>query len=309
MKPGLDGYLVNRDQYRALVERETVCKRLLYPYATPSDLLSASGKVATYFAEFTDQVLPPAPASSEGQQEGSANTLLDRLVSKTASPLKSRPVQIDRDSRWRLRGNKSELIRGIGRLRGRYIACYRVSKHILFVFVSSETRPCDKVQAFLFDDDYSFGILQSGAYGSWWRAKRELLKSDFRYSMQSAFNSFPWPQSPKASQVDAVAEAGRAIRRLRRKAILNAEGGLLAVYRQLEHGGSHPLKDAHVSLDAAVLDAYGFSARNGLVDEIVQLNQEIAHREGRGDFVKAPGVPKDYPNLTNLVTEDCIKPD
>jgi hypothetical protein len=309
MKPGLDGFVISRDQYRSLIEKEVVPKSLLYPYATPSDLLSANSKPANYFVELTDQGLPPVAGYGAGQQKGPANTLHDQIVATTVSPLKSDASKIDRDSRWRLRSNKSELILGIDRLRGRYIACSRASKHLIFVFLRSEIRPCDKLQAFLFDDDYSFGLLQSGVYGRWFRAKRAQMKSDFRYCMQSTFHTFPWPQSPTASQIDAVSEAGRAIRLGRDKSIANTKGGVLAFYRTLELPDKHLLKDAHAALDAAILNAYGFSAKRDLVEELLQLNQEVANREGKGDSVTAPGAPKDYPSPVNLVTKDCIKPE
>lgn len=309
LAPGLDGFLISRDQYRSLIEKEVVPKSLLYPYATPSDLLSANAKPASYFVEFTDQGSPPVPGYCAGPQEGPSNTLLDQLVATTVPPLKGDTSKIDGDTRWRLRSNKSELVLGIDRLRGRYIACVRASKHIIFVFLKSEIRPCDKMQAFLFDDDYSCGLLQSGVFGRWYHAKRAQLKSDFRYSIKSAFHTFPWPQSPKVSNVDAVSRAGRAIRRLRDKAMLNGEGGLLAVYRSLELIGRHPLKDAHAVLDEAVLKAYNFSAEMGLLEQVLRLNHEVGDREAKGDSVMAPGIPDGYPKPEKLLTKDCISPE
>lgn len=308
LAPGLDGFLISRDQYRSLIEKEVVPKSLLYPYATPSDLLSANAKPASYFVEFTDQGSPPVPGYCAGLQEGPTNTLLNQLVATTVPPLKGETSKIDGDTRWRRRSNKSELVLGIDRLRGRYIACARASKHIIFVFLNSEIRPCDKIQAFLFDDDYSYGLLQSGVFGRWYHAKRAQLKSDFRYCMQSAFHTFPWPQLPKASNVDAVSRAGRAIRRLRDKAMLNGEGGLLAVYRSLELVGRHPLKDAHAVLDAAVLSAYDFTAKKDLLVQLLQLNFEVATCEADGESVTGPGVPTGYPKPAGLLTKDFIEP-
>jgi hypothetical protein len=54
------------------------------------------------------------------------------------------------------------------------------------------------------------------------------------------------------------------------------DGGLRAVYRTLELPGKHPLKDAHAALDAAVLDAYGFSARKDLLAQLLNLNRFVA---------------------------------
>ena len=41
------------------------------------------------------------------------------------------------------------------------------------------------------------------------------LAERFRYTPESVFDTFPWPQAPDAKAVRAVAAAGRAVRRIR----------------------------------------------------------------------------------------------
>jgi hypothetical protein len=55
-------------------------------------------------------------------------------------------------------------------------------------------------------------------------------------------------------------------------------GGLRAVYRTLELPGKRPLKDAHAALDAAVLAAYGFSAKADLLKQLLDLNHAVRRR-------------------------------
>ena len=83
--------------------------------------------------------------------------------------------------------------------------------------------------------------------------------------------------------------------------------GLRAVYRLLELPGKSPLKDAHATLDAAVLAAYGFSPKKDILTELLALNLEVARREEAGEPVTAPGIPPGYPDPARLVTEDCIR--
>jgi hypothetical protein len=96
-----------------------------------------------------------------------------------------------------------------------------------------------------------------------------------------------------ANHIDAVAEA-----------LPKIKGGLRALYRTLELPGANPLKDAHAALDTAVLAAYGFSAKEDLLAQLLALNLEVAARIERGDPVTAPGVPKNYPEPAKLVTEE-----
>jgi hypothetical protein len=102
--------------------------------------------------------------------------------------------------------------------------------------------------------------------------------------------------------------AARELRRVRAGALPKIKGGLRALYRTLELPGANPLKDAHAALDAAVLAAYGFSPKKDLLAQLLALNLEVAARIERGDPVTAPGVPINYPDPAELVTQDCIAP-
>jgi hypothetical protein len=175
------------------------------------------------------------------------------------------------------------------------------------VFVSSSIRPGDALSCFPFDDDYTFGEIQSQLHWLWFTDKSSKLKSDYRYG-EEVWNTFPWPQLPTTKDVQAVATAGCEVRRVRVDALKMIKGGLRAVYRTLELPGQNPLKDAHAALDAAVVAAYGFSARKDLLKQLLDLNLDVAARIERGETVTAPGIPPDFPNPKSLITDDCIRP-
>jgi hypothetical protein len=189
----------------------------------------------------------------------------------------------------------------------RYLACAEVTKRPIFCFLDPSIRPDHTVEAFIVADDYSFGILQSSIHWLWFTTKCSKLKSDFRYTPESVFDTFPWPQSATVKQINAVAKAGREVRRVRAEALTKIRGGLRAVYRTLELPGKNPLKDVHAALDAAVLAAYGFSPKNDLLAQLLALNLEVARRIDAGQSVTAPGIPPGYPNPSRLVTDDCIR--
>ncbi len=148
----------------------------------------------------------------------------------------------------------------------------------------------------------------------------------------TVFDTFPWPQFEESreanegsegkkktslpsrpsrdtlAKIDAVAAAARELRRVRAEALPKLKGGLRALYRTLELPGANPLKDAHAALDTAVLTAYGFSAKKDLLTQLLALNQEVAVKIEKGETVMPPGVPKNYPDATKLITADCIQP-
>jgi hypothetical protein len=158
------------------------------------------------------------------------------------------------DAWWALKRPRGDLQKAIARL-PRYVACSAVMKRPIFVFLASRFLPTNALKIFAFADDYSFGVLQSNAHWEWFMTKCSKLKLDFRYTPETVFDTFPWPQFPTAKHVETVAAAAVEVRRVRAEALKVTTGGLRAVYRTLELPGKHPLKDAHAALDAAVLAA------------------------------------------------------
>ena len=132
------------------------------------------------------------------------------------------------------------------------------------------------------------------------------MKSDPRYTSESVFQTFPWPQAPTKGQIEAVAAAGVALRLLRTASTMGAEGGLRALYRTIELPGKNPLKDAHAALDAAVLAAYGFSPGKDILQQLLDLNTAVAADIHAGKAVTGPGVPYSYKNSAKLITKDCL---
>jgi hypothetical protein len=155
---------------------------------------------------------------------------------------------------------------------------------------------------------YSFGILQSSTHWNWFVVNSSKLTERLRYTSDTVFATFPWPQSPSKKQINAVAAAAVLVRKIRAAALTQIDGGLRALYRMLELPGRNPLKDAHAALDAAVLAAYGFDAKKDLLTQLLDLNRSVAAREKAGEAVTAPGIPPSYGDKTALITEDCIRP-
>jgi SAM-dependent methyltransferase len=207
---------------------------------------------------------------------------------------------------WQLSWGRTEMLSALEGLQ-RYLACSRVTKRPIFFFLGKEVRPGDALQVFVFDDDYSFGILQSSAHSDWFVAKCSNLTERLRYTADTVFDTFPWPQSPTAAQVEAVVEAGRALRELRDHTVRNVRGGLRALYRTLDLPGKNPLKDAHARLDAAVLAAYNFNSKLGLLEQLLALNQHVAQIISDGRPVTAPGIPVSYTDPARLVSADVME--
>ena len=144
---------------------------------------------------------------------------------------------------------------------------------------------------FAFEDDYSFGILQSKCTLALVHNNVLKVKGDFRYTAESVFDTFPWPQEPTRAQIKAVAEAAVALRALRRETMRKLNYSLRDLYRTLEQPGDNPLRDAHARLDAAVRAAYGMAEDVDPLAFLLELNLACAAKEKAGEKITPPGLP------------------
>lgn len=176
----------------------------------------------------------------------------------------------------------------------------------MFVFVDARVHPSDALQVFALEDDYSFGILQSTIHWEWFKARCSTLTERFRYTSDSVFDTFPWPQTPSAPAVGRVAKAARALRDARRKAAAANGESLRDLYRTLDLPGDNPLKNAQSDLDRAVRGAYEMAARESSLNFLLRLNAVCARSEAAGEIVTGPGIPASARNVSLLITSDSI---
>jgi hypothetical protein len=228
---------------------------------------------------------------------------------------------------WLFHRKREELIQKISEIK-RYVVCGQVTKRQIFEFVSSEIRPNAALIAFALEDDYSFGILQSSQHWEWFKANCSTLKGDFRYTIETVFFSFPWPQwntlnivdssfkkerKPQIDVVRDVAKAARDLRDLRNKTRKENNFSLRDLYGKLEKiPGNNPLKDAQEVLDAAVWDAYHYGLpqqmrKTNTLEFILKLNELCSQSEAQGKIVIGPGLPSFCENGQEFFSEDCVR--
>ncbi len=302
--PRHKGFMLTPEQARGLLANAANTE-VVRPFFVGDELLT-TGRPESFVIDFQTRTILEATAFAEPFAWVQREVLPHVQALANAEQIKSgKPTGQDQNwlqTWWQHFRPRPELIGKIGDL-PRYLVCSRVTKRPIFAFVASSIRPGDALSVFTFADDYSFGILQSSAHWQWFVAKCSKLKSDFRYTPESVFNTFPWPQAPSEKQIDAIAAAGREIRRIRAEALQTLTGGLRALYRTLDLPGKNPLRDAHAALDKAVLAAYGFSAKADLLQQLLDLNCAVA-KVGAGGT--APGIPATCPEPARLLSADCL---
>jgi hypothetical protein len=189
----------------------------------------------------------------------------------------------------------------------RYVVITRVTKRPVFHFISNEINPNDALMVFAFNDDYSYGIIQSDCHWKWFVEKCSTLKGDLRYTPDSVWDTFPWPQTPTETQIKKVAAAAKALHAERTATLKKNNKTLREMYRDMELPGKNPIKDLHEALDKAVMEAYGFSDKEDILSQLLALNLSVSEKEKKGGKVRSPGLPDFVKNKDSYVSDECVR--
>jgi len=307
---GHEAFLLSREQREEMVQRDPSTREVTFPYLNGITALTGAD-LDRYVIDFEQRDRFQAEKYHEAFPWVRKHVLPDRErkaeEGKDAEG-KVRPHHRAFLSRWwQLSFGRPEMLSVIKPL-SRYLACAYVTKRPIFIFVSSGIRPSNLIQVFGFEDDYSFGVLQSSLHWVWFVTKCGKLKGDFRYSAESVFDTFPWPQAPTREQIKTVADAAAALRALRRETMRQLNYSLRGLYRTLEQPGDNPLRDAHARLDTAVRTAYGMAEDADPLAFLLELNLACAVKEKAGEKLTPPGLQLPAKEQATFVTDDCIQP-
>jgi hypothetical protein len=158
----------------------------------------------------------------------------------------------------------------------RFIATPYTAKHRPFVFVNSDTLPDAMIYAIASDDASILGVLSSALHSHWAQSTGGTLEDRPRYNSRATFFPFPFPvlSDVRSEIIRQIAEQLDAHRK--RQQAAHPELTLTGMYNVLdklrsgevlsakertihEHGLVSVLRQLHDEIDAAVLEAYGWS--------------------------------------------------
>lgn len=146
-------------------------------------------------------------------------------------------------------------------------------RYVPIGFMPDNVIASDAVQIIPNASKYHFGVITSNVHMAWMRTIAGRLKSDYRYSKEVVYNTFPWP-TPTDEQKAKIEQTAQAILDAR---ALYPDSSLADLYDPLTMPPE--LTKAHQLNDAAVMRAYGFSVKDtteaDCVAELMKMYQEL----------------------------------
>ena len=161
-----------------------------------------------------------------------------------------------------------------------YLIIPRVSsenrRYVPIGFMTPDDISSDAVQIVPNATLYQFGILTSSTHMAWMRTVCGRMKSDYRYSKEIVYNTFPWPK-PTDAQQSRIETTAQAILDAR---ALYPDCSMSVLYAEVTMPPE--LRKAHQQNDMAVLSAYGikkgdpaYSSESACVAFLMKKYQEL----------------------------------
>lgn len=316
---GHEGFLLSKEDAEAILAKHPKHSEVLFPFLIGNELLGNKDSLPErYVIDFRNKDLFAASAYSDLFSIVKAKVFPDREAAYNAEKskndllLQTNPkAKVNHHhanffkSWWQLSYDRNELMTELSSIQ-KYLVCSRVTKRPIFEFVSSAIHPNDALQVFPVEDDYSFGIFQSSINWLWFQARCSTMKADPRYTSNTVFDSFPWPQSPTKSDIAKIAKLAKELR-LKRREIMSRENlSLRDLYRLIETTPNNPVSDIQNQLDLAVKAAYGMSKKDNVLQFLLDLNLKLYADEQAGKAIVGPGLPSFISDPAKYVSDDCI---
>ncbi len=254
---------------------------VLKPYVTGEDVMDRSKDRWT--VDFGQMVLEQAEQYRRPMQH----------VTEHVKPVREKNNRAVYRQKWWIYSEARPNMREALKPLERFVGTSRVAKHRVFVWLPTSVVPSDLVTVIASDQDYMFGVLNSGIHVAWATRLGSSLEDRPRYTPTTTFETFPFPR-PTPEQRAKVEEAARYLEQARTflhgKDAPGRKGGvklgltdmynLLAEYRVTKAekvAGLSTLADAHAMLDQAVAAAYVWEwplSEDDVLARLLALNLE-----------------------------------
>ncbi|MFO5493496.1 MAG: type IIL restriction-modification enzyme MmeI, partial [Cuspidothrix sp.] len=163
-----------------------------------------------------------------------------------------------------------------------YFIVPRHSKWFIFIPGKSNWLPADSTTVIASDDFYILGILTSNIHRLWVNVQSSTLKGDTRYTHNTCFETFPFPQTADIKIVEKIRTKAEELHQYRTQQMETKQWGITTLYNKFFNEPSSQLYKLHQQLDKLVMDAYKFKPEDDILEKLLILNLELAEKEKQG---------------------------
>ncbi len=250
------GFTLNPDEAEDLIRSDSENGEVLAPYLTGEDLNSRPDLSGSrWVIDFNDWPIEKARAYADIFSIIDEKVRPERQrVNRDGSFVLRRPLP---QRWWQYAEKRPAMRRAIKDLRD-MIVIARVSRTVMPVRIRNGCIPSEMIVVFATDSFADQAVLSSSVHQMWAIKYGSGMRNDPRYTPSDVFETFPRP-----APTEHLAEIGRILDAERREIMLRRKLGLTKLYNlandpDYTDDDIKRMREIHVKLDRAVMDAYGW---------------------------------------------------
>ena len=275
------GFIVTEQQVKAWIRVNSINQEVLQLFSTGDNLTKNSSCLPErWIIDFHNMSL----------EDASEYILPFEHLKLTVKPERDKNRRDTYKNNWWIHGESRPALRKKLISLSYYFAVPETSKWAIYVVCPSSWIPGNAVRALVSEDFYVLGILTSNLHRQWVKAQSSTLKADTRYTHNTCFETFPFPQNCPEKTKTQIRAAMQALHDYRTEQMERKQWGITQLYNQFFAEPASQLAKLHAQLDQLVCQAYGIKANDDPLQFLLELNFEVAQREAQGLPVVSPGL-------------------
>lgn len=351
------GFILEKSRALEIINNDFHYNEVLFPYLNGEDFNSnVQNKAERFIINFKDRT----------ELECQEYPILFEIIKNQVLPVRREKKEKKLlEYWWKYARPATELYKAI-KNNNKILVTSRTSKTLAFGFVEKNQVFSSNLTVLAFQDSVRFSIIQSNFHSAWSWKYGTTMKSDLIYAPNECFETFPFPQNFNSHQEHLLEAIGEAYHEHRRQLMLDMQLGLTKTYNLFHSNaitahsinnkdkqvtslqkhlgktadtfsfdkaiqGILKLRELHVQMDEAVLDAYGWNdielkhdfydvdylpendrvrftihpdARKEVLKRLLELNHKIHEEEvEKGLWDKKVGKKDGYIKSNNKVAE------
>lgn len=224
-------------------------------------------------------------------EEASNYQLFFEYIKATVKPERDKNRRDVTRINWWKYGEKRPAMRQVIALLSCYFNIPRHSKWFIFVPAQLNWLPGDSTTVVASDDFYILGILTSKIHRLWVKAQSSTLEDRTRYTHNTCFETFPFPQKPDNKLIDQIRAKTQELHQYRSEQMEAKQCGITTLYNKFFNEPTSQLYKLHQQLDQLVIQAYDFNSSDDILEKLLELNLELAEKEQQGEIIVGACVP------------------
>jgi hypothetical protein len=282
VEPNGNGFIVTQEQVKASVASDATNKKVLKLFSMGANLAkNPHGTPERWIIDFVDMSI----------EEASNYILPFRHIETCVKPERLNNRELILQQKWWTFKRTNKAMRTATIALNCYFTVPRVSKWAVFIPAPINWLAGDKSVVLTNDDFYIFGIVLSMVHRTWMNAQKSTLGDTTAYTPTTCFETFPFPQTPETKLVNHIRSKSEEIHQYRTQQMESKQWGITTLYNKFFDEPTSQLYKLHQQLDKLVMQAYGFSYNDDILEKLLEFNLELAEKEKQGKSVIGPWTP------------------